>query len=135
MNFYCVLLVFSILQTGFGIKVPGNFKYCPTKDFCEMIKEIDVVEVFSSCTQNPFIKFFSKAANTVLRGFVDKTNELITKAQEIIPCDINQIRHDKFDGFNIIRESNRATVTLNDDSSEKKYNNSLQMNTPDKLFK
>ena len=95
MNFYCVLLVFSILQTGFGIKVPGNFKYCPTKDFCEMIKEIDVVEVFSSCTQNPFIKFFSKAANTVLRGFVDKTNELITKAQEIIPCDINQIRHDK----------------------------------------
>ena len=119
--------IFVVMKTIFyGIKVPGNFEYCPTKDFCEIIKEIDVVETFNTCTKFPFVKFFSKAANKILRGFADPSEsgsgvkQLVTQAQETIPCDLNKIKEDAFDGFNIVRVLNKARVDMKKNESDSK---------------
>ncbi len=119
--------IFVVMKTIFyGIKVPGNFEYCPTKDFCEIIKEIDVVETFNTCTKFQFVNFFSKDANKIIRGFADPSDsgsgvkQLVTQAQETIPCDLNKIKEDAFDGFNIVRVLNKARVDTKKNESDSK---------------
>ena len=109
MLIFKLVIAFVILSLRSTATVKGKFNYC-NKDGCEEIDEIEVVQLFDTCTDYPFVKFLSKTLNKMCSGFINQLGDLVTEAQPSVVCDRN-IKINKYDGFTIQREKNRAKVT------------------------
>ena len=88
-------IAFVILSLRSTATVKGRFNYC-SKDGCEEIDEIEVVQLFDTCTDYPFVKFLSKTLNKMCSGFINQLGDLVTEAQPSVVCDRN-IKINKYD--------------------------------------
>jgi hypothetical protein len=112
-----ILFLFVTLSLCSGTKISGYFDHC-TKEFCEIIKEIELVKNFEKCTKLPIVKFFSLNLKKVVPAvvdFVDGVGKLITSPQEEVICE-RKIKN-QYKNFDIIREDKTADVVFHETSN------------------
>ena len=107
------MLTFEVIVVS-SVSIKGNFEhYNDDSNFKEYVKEVELVQDWDKCTEYPWIKFFSKAANGMVDGFLKEGKRIISTPQASISCSKNALENE-FEDFTIKRHLKKATVVFKD---------------------
>jgi hypothetical protein len=129
MKFFIIFLLINVSLCS-DTKIKGFFDHC-TKDFCEIINEIELVKNFEKCTKLPFVKFFSHNLKKIVPAVLDMVNgagKLFTNPQEEINCERKS--YNKYQNFDIIREEKTANVIFHENPDYENGKNDVNLINP-----
>ena len=129
MKFFIIFLLINFSLCS-GTKIKGLYDHC-TKEFCEIINEVELVTYFEKCTKLPIVKFFSHNLKKIVPAvldLVDGAKKLFTNPQEEINCE--RKTYNRYKDFDIIREGKTASVIFNENPEIENSNDDVNLINP-----